>query len=94
MVKRKANSSVNPQKQFVVNVQLQPTPNPSSLITHNHLECFYHLSNKKALLYNLKAYYDALGDDVFTVMPITFHIKDGIQDKEFIRFMDFYNQIE
>jgi hypothetical protein len=43
-------------------------------ITHNHMECYYHLSNKKALLYNMKAYYDAVGVDPFTVLPLSFHI--------------------
>ena len=47
-------------------------------VTCNHLESNFHLSNKKALFYNMKMYYEALGEDVFTVLPLTFHIQDGI----------------
>ena len=48
------------------------------VVTCNHLESNFHLSNKKALFYNMKMYYEALGEDVFTVLPLTFHIQDGI----------------
>jgi len=30
---------------------------------HNHLENNWNLSNKKALFYNMKMYYEAIGDD-------------------------------
>ena len=65
-----------------------------NLRTCNHVENNFHLSNKKALLYNLKAYYDSIGEDVFQILPLSFHIKDGLLDKEFSRFIDFYQQEE
>ena len=58
----------------------------------NHLENHFHLSNKKALFYNMKMYYDALGKDVFEVLPLTFHIKEGLTDKEFVRFEQYFNE--
>jgi hypothetical protein len=72
-----------------------PTSNTKeTLLTHNHLECFYHLSNKKALLYNMKSYYEAIGQEPFKTLPMTFHIKDGIADKEFLRFEEFFRTID
>jgi len=46
----------------------------------NRLEDNYHLSNKKALFYNLKFYFDYLDKDVFQVIPVTFHVKKGLID--------------
>lgn len=56
----------------------------------NHLENYFHLANKKALYYNLKSYYESVGEDVFQVLPLTFHIKEGVSDPEFVRFQEFY----
>ena len=53
------------------------------IITYNHMENNYHLSNKKALYYNMKIYYESIGQDWFNVLPLTFHIKEGPSDKEF-----------
>ena len=47
---------------------------------HNHFVQNYFIGNKKALFYNLKRYYDLLEKDVFTIIPLTFHIKDGLSD--------------
>jgi hypothetical protein len=41
----------------------------------------------------MKIYYEAIGDDLFKYMPITFHIKDGSQDKEFSKFEELYAEI-
>ena len=32
-----------------------------SVITYNHMENNFHLSNKKAIYYNMKIYYEAIG---------------------------------
>jgi len=32
---------------------------------HNHIDAHWNLSNKKALFYNLRAYYTAVGKDPF-----------------------------
>jgi len=48
------------------------------------------LSNKKALFINLKSYYEAVGEDPFLSLPVTFHVKAGLHDPEFHRFKEFY----
>lgn len=57
---------------------------------HNKLECNFHLSNKKGLYENMVAYYSAIGIDPFTKVPITFHIKQGVKDEEFVKFEQFF----
>ena len=52
----------------------------------NHLEGHIHLSNKKALYYNMKTYYESLGENPFDYIPLTFHIKDGVDSEEFKQF--------
>jgi tubulin monoglycylase TTLL3/8 len=44
---------------------------------HNHLENNWNLSNKKALFYNMRAYYDAINEDYDKYLPLTFHIQNG-----------------
>ena len=53
---------------------------------HNKIEHNYHLSNKKALYYNLVRYYKALGTDPFEYIPLTFHVKTGETDPAFAQF--------
>ena len=54
---------------------------------HNHFIHNYYIGNKKALFYNLKRYYDLIGKDVFTIIPLTFHIKTGTSDPEYQNFV-------
>jgi|LauGreDrversion4_2_1035121.scaffolds.fasta_scaffold160608_2 hypothetical protein len=65
-----------------------------SMITYNHMENNYHLSNKKALYYNMKIYYESIGQDWFSVLPLTFHIKEGPSDKEFQRFTEIFKDYD
>lgn len=58
------------------------------------LENNFHLSNKCALFYNMKRYYEALGRDPFDVIPLTFHIKKATDDPEFHRFLSVFKEIE
>jgi len=55
-------------------------------ITTNHQENNFHLSNKKAIYYNMKIYYESLGQNIFDYLPLTFHIKEGESDREFNKF--------
>ena len=41
----------------------------TKLKSHNHLEFHWNLSNKKALYYNMKAYYQATGQKSFDHIP-------------------------
>lgn len=58
---------------------------------YNKLEDNYHLSNKKALFLNMRFYYESLGRDPFIALPITFHIKKGLDDPEYNKFKAFYD---
>lgn len=66
----------------------------SELRVHNKLEHNYHLSNKKALFYNLVNYYKALNKDPFEVIPLTFHVKTGESDPEFENFKEKFKEFE
>jgi hypothetical protein len=57
---------------------------------YNKLEDNFHLSNKKAMFLNMKLYYEAMGRDVFNALPVTFHVKEGLEDAEFGRFKAYY----
>ena len=59
---------------------------------HNHLENNFYLGNKKALFYNLREYYSLMGENVFDVVPLTFHIKKGMKYPEYKRFIAYYNR--
>ena len=52
----------------------------------------FYLGNKKALFYNLKEYYNLIGKNVFDYVPLTFHIRKGMKDPEYNRFVDFYKK--
>jgi len=65
-----------------------------SFTVSNHLEFHIHLSNKKTLYYNMKMYYESLGEDPFDHIPLTYHIKDGVDSEEFEKFSEEYNRIE
>ena len=58
------------------------------------MEDNFHLSNKKALFLNMRQYYEIQGLDVFSVLPVTFHIKNGDQDPEFVKFAEYYQAEE
>jgi hypothetical protein len=49
-------------------------------IMYAKMENNYHLSNKKAIYYNMKIYYEAIGKDYYNHLPLTFHIKEGLTD--------------
>lgn len=50
---------------------------------YNKVEDNFHLNNKKALFLNMKNYYEAMEQDVFDNLPVTFHVKTGLDDAEF-----------
>ena len=59
---------------------------------YNHLEGNFHLSSKKALFYNLKSYFEALKTDPFKWIPLTFHIKNTENDKQYLQFLKHYGK--
>lgn len=54
----------------------------------------HHLANKKCLFNALREYYQAQGRCVFKdrVFPVTFHIKDGVEDPEFQKLADCFKE--
>ena len=59
---------------------------------YNKMEGNEQLSNKKNLFSNLKAYYESIGEDPFITLPLTFLVKDGINDQSFISFREYFEQ--
>lgn len=59
----------------------------------NHFEQHYHISNKKAMFLNMQRFYKANDQDPFTVLPLTFHIRRGIDDPEFAGFVEYYEKL-
>lgn len=61
-------------------------------LMHNHLENNFYLGNKKALFHNLKEYCELSGESLYEYIPLTFHIKKGIKDVEYKKFVNFYQK--
>ena len=40
----------------------------------------------------MSLYYKSQNDYVFNYMPYTYHIKEGVEDEQFLRFLRFYFQ--
>ena len=59
---------------FQFNLNSFPAPIGTKTKMYNHLEDNFHLSNKKALFYNMKYYCEASNENVFDYIPVTFHI--------------------
>jgi len=80
-----SNSAVKPTKlngKGKKGEEEEKEENPTShgLQTYGKQENNYHLSNKKAIYYNMKVYYEAIGKEYHHFLPITFHIKEGLND--------------
>ena len=60
-------------------------------VFYSKMENNYHLSNKKAIYYNMKVYYEAIGKDYYKYLPLTFHIKEGLSDPQFFKFEQLFN---
>lgn len=58
------------------------------------MENNYHLSNKKAIYYNMKVYYEAIGKEYYHFLPLTFHIKEGLNDPQFLKFEQLYHEAQ
>jgi tubulin---tyrosine ligase len=75
-------------------VSIKPVPyNTSEIKMHNKIEHNFHLANKKALFFNLKHYYNAVGCDIFNVIPVTYHLIDA-EDPTFYEFEAYFKQLE
>jgi len=62
-----------------------------NLLAYAKMENNYHLSNKKAVFYNMKVYCEAIGKEYHHYMPLTFHIKEGLNDPAFLKFEQLFH---
>lgn len=60
---------------------------------HNHLPNSYVIGNKKALFQTMSEYYEKRGEDVFSYLPMTFHICNGLEDAKYFKFLNYYYAI-
>ena len=58
---------------------------------HNHFENNEFLGNKKALYYNMKAYYERNHLQVFDYLPVTFHVK-RYGDEAWLEFSRYFQE--
>lgn len=56
------------------------TISPKTVRIQNHLPFNFVIGNKKALLYTMTQYYESIGEKVFNYLPLSYHIKKGIED--------------
>ena len=61
---------------------------------YNKLEQNKQLTNKKGVFVNMRRYYESLGQDPFKVLPLTFHTQHGVNDPEYRKFENYFNQVE
>ena len=67
--------------------------NPFKLKIHNHLPSNYVIGNKKALFYTMSNYYEKTNQNLFDYLPLTFHIQNGLEDNEYLKFLNhFYDR--
>lgn len=59
---------------------------------YSKLEDNFHLSNKKALFWNMCSYYKLQKKDPFDVLPLTFHIENGLEDPEYLEFKKYFEE--
>ena len=58
----------------------------------NHLQNNYVIGNKKALLKTMSHYYTQIGRNPFEVLPLTFHVCEGVEDPLFLNFLRYYHK--
>ena len=50
----------------------------------------YVIGNKKALFHTMSGYYKSINKEVFDYLPLTFHIKDGLEDPIYFQFLKYF----
>ncbi|CAI2384528.1 unnamed protein product [Moneuplotes crassus] len=61
---------------------------------YNRLENNFHLSNKKALFWNMSEYYKSINKSPWDALPVTFHVENGLSDPEYMKFLNFQSRLE
>ena len=57
---------------------------------HNHFKNNFIIGNKKALFQTMSIYYSLNNEQIFNYLPLTFHIKNGIEDDQYLHFLKYY----
>jgi uncharacterized protein YpiB (UPF0302 family) len=57
------------------------------------MEDNFHLSNKKALFWNFSEYYKSMNKNPWDALPVTFHIDNGLNDPEYIKFLEYHKKL-
>lgn len=83
----------NGAKSLGVKPEKEPMDTENTIIC-NHVDGHVHLSNKKALFYNMRNYYESIGENPYKFIPLTFHIQENLEDKEFERFTEEFKRLE
>ena len=91
------NSGIAPRRLTTQNKLGEDCDKDENITSHgfrttNHMENNFHLSNKKAIYYNMKSYYESTNQNTFDFLPLTYHIKDGLTDSAFNKFEETYHQ--
>ena len=63
-----------------------------NLVAHNRLPNNFHICNKKSLFKNLKDFYGEKNIDVFSKIPLTFHVEQGLSDPAMAIFIDQFKE--
>jgi tubulin--tyrosine ligase len=58
----------------------------------NHLPNSYVIGNKKALFHTMSHYFQKRGEDPFLYLPLTFHLKNGLEDQQYYDFLKYYHK--
>ena len=59
----------------------------------NHLLNNYIIGNKKALFKTMSEFYKETSENVFDNLPLTFHICNGLEDDEYLKFLQHFYAI-
>ncbi len=60
---------------------------------HNHFTNNFLIGNKKALFQTMTEYYSSIHQEVFDYLPLTFHIKNGLEDDQYLKFLQHFYAI-
>lgn len=74
--------------------QLTKLIDPINFRAYNHLSSNYQVCNKKSLFFNMRAYYSCLSENVFDYLPLTFHIKEGLEDQQYKQFLAQFDSLQ
>jgi hypothetical protein len=61
---------------------------------YNRLDGNHNLNNKSTLFINMKTYYQAMGEDPFNSLPVTFIVRHGLKDPEFVKFKSYFKMAQ